>query len=399
MDAPTRKLYHDQNLTDIEDIQSTTSLWRDFVPSTKGFSKSSPKQNKGKESVNYVNLNAKRHIPLKPSGNNDTSHLPVGNHYDVRGGSVGMLTIAEFPYLVNPRGLCPPGIQLSYVVCVLSAPANFEARQELRQTWAAPDLLVGHPSRLVFIMGRPSEHWRLLHIRNESRIHGDIVMEDFVAAYDNLTYSSIAALRWVTYHCPNVSYVIKADDDVYVNIFKLIHTINTSYINESRVFLCAAHYKAKIRRQSEDCQKFCVPNHILPNRTHYPTYCAGPAYIFPRPLGVEIYNATRHIQPFEVEDVYITGILREHIKAKIQWIQNGSSSLLLDKDVLTIIQKGRVFPNTTIIHDLQHRPGLKPRLLAENINNLPLALRSMISQKKIKHLRAYLNSFNYTIDS
>ena len=315
-----------------------------------------------------------------------------------QGGSVHQFSTLTFPYLMHPLGLCPAGVHLSYLVYVLSAPANIKTRQEVRQTWAAPDLLVEHHSRLMFIMGRPSDRRLLLQLKKESSVHRDIVMEDFVAAYDNLTYSSIAALRWVTYHCPNVSYVIKADDDVYVNIFKLIQTLYTQYINETRFFVCAAHYNVVIGRKSQGCIKNCLPNDILANKTHYPTYCAGPAYVFPRAVAVEIYNATRRVPPLKVEDVYITGILREDIKATIHSVQSGGSSLLLSGNVLDIIQQGRVFPDTFIVHDLQHRQGLKSRLLADNINNLPLGLRDMLSPQKISHLREYLKPWNLTLN-
>ena len=336
--------------------------------------------------------------PLYTSKGNESLPIQGSNNSEDRGESVGLLALAQFSYLMNPRTICPPGVHLIYIVYVFSTPANFEAREELRQTWAAPDLLVGHPSRLVFIMGRPTEHRLLLQLQNESKIHGDIVMEDFVAAYDNLTYSSIATLRWVTYHCPNVSYVIKADDDVYVNILKLVHVLYTDYRSESRFFLCAAHHNAVIKRQCVGDVKFCLPNHMLPNRTHYPTYCAVPAYIFPKTVAVEIYNATLRITPFIAEDVYITDILRETINVSLHSIQYGSSVLLLSGDVLKIVQQGGVFPDTFIIHDLQHRQGLKPRLLADNIDRLPPGLRSMVSPEKIKHLRVYLKTFNFTID-
>ena len=152
-----------------------------------------------------------------------------------------------------------------------------------------------------------------------------------------------------------------------------------------------------IRRQCAGDVKFCLPKRTLPNKTHYPTYCAGPAYVFPRAVAVEIYNATRRITPLIVEDVYISGILRETINASLHAIQHGSSPLLLSGDVLKIVQKGGVFPGTFIIHDLQHRQGLKARLLAENINNLPPELRSMISPEKINHLCLYLKTFHHQL--
>ena len=346
------------------DTSNETLPREDFDTSVSSSSTLSPMENIGKENANLGVILGKivnKSTPLNTSKDNESLPIQGSNNSEDRGESVGLLALAQFSYLMNPRTICPPGVHLTYIVCVFSTPANFEAREELRQTWAAPDLLVGHLSRLVFIMGRPTEHRLLLQLQNESKIHGNIVMEDFVAAYDNLTYSPIAALRWVTYHCPNVSYVIKDDDDVYVNIFKLVHVLYTDYRSESQFFLCAAHHNAVIKRQCVGDVKFCLPNHMLPNRTHYPTYCAVPAYIFPKTVAVEIYNATLRITPFIAVDVYIAGILRETINVSLHSIQCGSSVLLLSGDVLEIVQQGRVFPDTFIIHDLQHRQGLKPQ--------------------------------------
>ena len=327
----TQRRQDSDNLNGKKDTQGKTLSREYFATTTKTSSTSPSMEYTDKENVKLGAIADERasiSAPLYVSKDNDNSPNPGDNNSKERGGSAGLLNIAEFRYLMNPRTICPIGTHLSYVVCMFSAPANFKAREEVRQTWAAPNLLMGHPSRLVFIMGRPDEHQVLLKLQNESRIHGDIVMEDFVAAYDNLTYSSIAALRWVTYHCPNVSYVIKADDDVYVNIFKLVHILYTVYRNESRFFLCAAHYHAVIRRQCAGDVKFCLPKRTLPNKTHHPTYCAGPAYVFPRAVAVEIYNATRRITPLIVEDVYISGILRETINASLHAIQHGSSPLI-----------------------------------------------------------------------
>lgn len=52
--------------------------------------------------------------------------------------------------------------------------------------------------------------------------YGDIVQEDFVDSYRNLTHKAIMALRWVSQNCQNAKLILKADDDIFINIFKLV---------------------------------------------------------------------------------------------------------------------------------------------------------------------------------
>ena len=74
-----------------------------------------------------------------------------------------------------------------------------------------------------------------LDIATESEEHGDILQEDFIDSYFNLTLKSMFTLKWVnqlisplhpynltsnpnvTYKGYNITYLFKVDDDCYVN--------------------------------------------------------------------------------------------------------------------------------------------------------------------------------------
>ena len=53
-------------------------------------------------------------------------------------------------------------------------------------------------------------------IEKEAAVHGDILQEDYIDTYENLTLKSISMIRWVSQNCPNARYVAKIDDDNYV---------------------------------------------------------------------------------------------------------------------------------------------------------------------------------------
>ena len=60
----------------------------------------------------------------------------------------------------------------------------------------------------------------------ESRTHGDILQEDFVDSYMNLTLKSVMGLKWVSNHCMKAEFVMKTDDDIYVNINSLLNHLH-----------------------------------------------------------------------------------------------------------------------------------------------------------------------------
>lgn len=69
--------------------------------------------------------------------------------------------------------------------------------------------------------------WLSLQVSLESendRYH-DILQGSFKDTYRNMTYKHIMALKWVLYYCPEVRYVLKSDDDTFVNTPVLMRTL------------------------------------------------------------------------------------------------------------------------------------------------------------------------------
>jgi hypothetical protein len=46
----------------------------------------------------------------------------------------------------------------------------------------------------------------------------DIVQEDFLDSYRNVSLKSAAMLKWSYTYCPSAKYTLKGDDDMFVNI-------------------------------------------------------------------------------------------------------------------------------------------------------------------------------------
>ena len=65
-------------------------------------------------------------------------------------------------------------------------------------------------------------------IRNESLVHGDIVQGNFLDSYKNLTYKTVMGHLWVSRFCRQAEFVMKADDDIYLDLYGL-YTVAARY--------------------------------------------------------------------------------------------------------------------------------------------------------------------------
>ena len=64
-----------------------------------------------------------------------------------------------------------------------------------------------------------------MQVSNESHEYGDIVQEDFIDTYANLTVKTLMLLKWFTENCADTQYVMKTDDDMYINLVKLLQLV------------------------------------------------------------------------------------------------------------------------------------------------------------------------------
>ncbi len=161
------------------------------------------------------------HIDISNSQNtSNTTVTPIINPYHPRDHIVNP---HNFSYIHNPGySVCNDSISSVYIlVYVHSGPTNYQRRVVIRETWATqtlfPDL------RLVFMIGKALDQSIMKALEYENEIYQDIVQEDFIDAYKNLTYKGIMALKWISIYCSQTKYILKVDDDIVVNTFTLIN--------------------------------------------------------------------------------------------------------------------------------------------------------------------------------
>ncbi|TGZ53297.1 Hexosyltransferase [Temnothorax longispinosus] len=130
--------------------------------------------------------------------------------------------------ILSPTGICSLPPYLLIIIC--SAVANQEARAAIRNTWANKynlDNLYNSTVKIAFLLGKSDNDTLNNLIVEESSQYNDIVQERFFDTYNNLTLKSVMMLKWVTSNCYQAKYLMKTDDDMFVNIPLLLQTLRS----------------------------------------------------------------------------------------------------------------------------------------------------------------------------
>lgn len=117
---------------------------------------------------------------------------------------------------------------LSMFIAVTSAPRNFEKRQMIRETWLRHTVL--YPQQLdvvgvAFVLGTTHDMEADKAVALEHDAHGDILQVDMFDTYYNLSLKDTGLFNWLDVNCASVDYVLRIDDDVYVNFSNLVRIV------------------------------------------------------------------------------------------------------------------------------------------------------------------------------
>jgi beta-1,3-galactosyltransferase 1 len=239
-----------------------------------------------------------------------------------------LLNMTDFKFLKDASHICTLSKNESQqspflITFVHSAHSNFIKRQIIRETWASQDILSKLNVKVFFLVGLSNSSVMEARIAKESDEHRDIVQGNFFDSYRNLTYKHLTGLRWVTKFCNESTFVMKADDDAFIDIFQVVKSLKR--------FLRAA--------SSSGLQSSTIPSHhplhdilacsLFPEGTSvkrtgkwalskeeypgdsYPTYCSGIAYFMTPDVSSKLFN-TAHLKGIKVmwiDDVFVTGVL------------------------------------------------------------------------------------------
>ena len=123
-------------------------------------------------------------------------------------------------------------------------------------------------------------------LNNESEEYGDIIQESFVDSYANLTVKSLMLLKWFTHNCDNTQYLLKTDDDMYINLVKLYDIVQA---NKKPTLLLGSLICNAIPIK-DPYNKWYAPSYMFSGK-RYPNYLSGQTRHCPPALLIMIIQA------------------------------------------------------------------------------------------------------------
>lgn len=119
----------------------------------------------------------------------------------------------------------------SVFIAANSAPGNFERRDIIRKTWLNHLKVEHFHQHLVdfvgfrFFLGQTSDLDMELKIEKEANLHKDILQVDMIDDYYQMGKKDALLFNWIDTRCSGVDFILRVDDDVYVNIRNLATTL------------------------------------------------------------------------------------------------------------------------------------------------------------------------------
>lgn len=219
--------------------------------------------------------------------------------------------IYQFGHDVQVPEKCPDyGKDMDLVIVIMSAPTHIEARTAIRQTW-------GHYGQrrdvsIVFMLGSTRDKKIEKLLQQEQRLYGDVVRGRYIDSYSNLTLKTISSLEWVSTYCSEVKFMLKTDDDMFINVPRLLSFVYKHARERNVIFGRLAKKWKPIRNKKS---KYYV-SQAQYKPAVFPDFTTGPAYLLSRDVVNKLYEAALDQTYLKLEDVFTTGIVAHKLGIK-----------------------------------------------------------------------------------
>lgn len=221
----------------------------------------------------------------------------------------------------------------------------------------------------VFLVGKSLDEKVNALIEIEAQQHNDVVIGDFLDTYRNLTYKTLLTLEWPDNHCQNAQYIMKTDEDCYINVISIIKWIKSHQELDKvkPLYLGRIHWDNTPSR--ENSSKFFVTKEEFMGDI-YPPYAAGGGYVFTASLVPKLLQASKSLAVFPMEDAYF-GSLMQRIGVKptnhkliMPYVFSACKLWWLDDSICNIAV-------AMVLHDVIPSEQVRTHINVMTVNNVP----------------------------
>lgn len=215
----------------------------------------------------------------------------------------------NYQFIMNEPDICKQQ-EPFLVLMVPVAPQQLEARNAIRSTWGNESVVQGKNITVLFVVGltgREDEAKQQEQLILESQQYHDLIQSNFIDTYRNLTIKTMVIMDWLAKHCPQASYAMKIDSDMFLNVENLISLLIAQDTPKVNYMTGMVMWDRPVIR--DQYSKWYVPKESFPEDT-YPTYLLGMGYVFSNDLPEKLVNASKDVPAFNIEDAYIGACLK-----------------------------------------------------------------------------------------
>ena len=200
--------------------------------------------------------------------------------------------------IISPHNACPQEQKVDLVLLISSAADHLEKRDAIRRTWALiNDSTIQHAFLLAL---HPNVSQLALY--REQQTHNDILQGNFVDSYRNLTIKTIMGYNWFRKQCPQAKFLMKTDDDMFINTNSLVKFAHRELGTAPRMAGYCTEDLTQPRRIPAS-HRWTVSVDQYPDK-YYPRYCCGCGYIVSGEVARDIALAMQWLPVLPLEDVF-----------------------------------------------------------------------------------------------
>ncbi|XP_048350475.1 beta-1,3-galactosyltransferase 5-like isoform X2 [Sphaerodactylus townsendi] len=193
------------------------------------------------------------------------------------------------------------------VILVTSHPRQIKSRTAIRETWGKERVIAEKRIVTFFLLGNTSQPFDRLIVTTESSLYRDIIQKDFLDTYYNLTLKTLMGFEWIHKFCPQSSFVMKTDCDMFVNTYYLVELLSKRS-QTTRFFTgILKMHDSPIR---DPGSKWYVSKEEYPENK-YPPFCSGTGYVLSTDVASHVYMVSQKVRFLKLEDVFVGMCLAE----------------------------------------------------------------------------------------
>ena len=126
--------------------------------------------------------------------------------------------------------------------------------------------------------------------------------------------------KWSIQNCPNVQYVLKADDDSFVDTFHLPRFLERHKFSEISNFLLCFVVRGNFPQRNVSDKWYVTRDEYRGEK--YPPYCSGSVYVTKIKTMKKILSKVKDIKYLFIDDLFVTGIAAKAITAHYDWSES-----------------------------------------------------------------------------